>query len=363
MFYRLLLALFFFTTLNAQNKLIIYSSDAHLFKISCSALPIKDSLVHEFEAEIADLDTLNLDFTIDDGTKLKKAVYLLEKGVPVKNKEFIYSLEFDLKTKKAELNFITSYTHKSLPWPLVPPKPVEDTTYKWRNNVYGNLFELKNGKVSFFFNLPKNGTCVIPMPEENVGYALKLIARTQINTEKYNYAREVLKSNCISCKQFSELMKGINFEIDKLKLFKEGYANITDKANVSSIEKEFKFESSKKEFKDVISNPANINAKNKISCSKAVHDSIPFALIKNLKLFTTDHEKFQYMKEKGSGLCFSTVQFKNILSAFIHDREKLDLTKQFYNNITDKENLSSLKEVFSYQETNANLMDFLKQQN
>ncbi|MBK6523904.1 MAG: DUF4476 domain-containing protein [Sphingobacteriaceae bacterium] len=45
---------------------------------------------------------------------------------------------------------------------------------------------------------------------------------------------------------------------------------------------------------------------------------------------------------------------------FLHDREKLDLTKLFYNNIIDKESISILYEVFSYQESIVNLETFIK---
>ncbi|MFO0357244.1 MAG: DUF4476 domain-containing protein [Sphingobacteriaceae bacterium] len=348
----------------AQNSLIIFSSSGNKFSVKGSEIIAKDTFYQEARFTNILKDTLNLTFKLEDGSvELNRLIYLLEKAKPVKNKEFIYSLELNTETKKLKLVFVTANDVKPLPDPLLPPKPKEDTTYKWRNNVYGNLFELKDGKPSFFYNVPKNGTCIQAMPNENVDYALKLIARTQINTEKYSFAREVLKSNCISCQQYADLMKGINFEIDKLKLFKEAYLNITDKNNVAGIQNQFKFESSKKEFNDIISNPNKIIVKNKINCMVAVHDSIPFALIKNLKLFTTDHEKYQYMKEKGSEHCYTTMQFKNILSVFLHDREKLDLTKQFYTNITDKENLKTLKDIFSYQETNANLLDFLKQTN
>lgn len=364
MFLRTAILLFICSVSFAQNSLIIFSSSGNKFSVKGSGIEVKDTFYHEARFTRIVKDTLNLSFKLEsESIELNRPIYLLEKAKPVKNKEFIYSLELNKETKKMKLVFITANDIKPLPNPLLPPKPKEDTTYKWRNNVYGNLFELKDGKPSFFFNVPKNGNCVIPMPNENVDFALKLIARTQINTEKYNFAREVLKSNCISCQQYSDLMKGINFEIDKLKLFKEAYLNITDKNNISSIQNQFKFESSKKEFNDIISNPNKIIVKNKINCMMAVHDSIPFGLIKNLKLFTTDHEKYQYMKEKGSEYCYSTMQFKNILSVFLHDREKLDLTKQFYNNITDNENLKTLKDIFSYQETNANLLDFLKQSN
>lgn len=362
MLLRSLFILFFVSNLAAQNNLVIFSSNAQLFKIKCKEVAISDSLVQEIKLEGLKHDTLHISVQ-SENSSINSVIYLLEKGKKVVNQEFLYALEFNKENKKTELTFITMYQIHSLPQPLLPEKPKEDTSYKWRNNVYGNLFELKDGKPIFYLNLPSTGSCVIAMPDENVSHALKLIARTQIDSEKYKFAREVVKSNCISCKQLGILIKAINFELDKLKLVKEAYNTLTDKGNLKSLETSFKFESSKKEFRDMINSPASFNTKNNIVCVKEVQDSIVHALVSDLGLFSTDYEKYQYMKEKAAKYCFKTTQFKTTLMAFIHDREKLDLTKLFYNNITDKENLTNMKEVFSYNESQVALLEFLKQPN
>jgi len=364
MLLRTLFLLLFVSFSFAQNNLVIFSSSAQLFKLTSPEIATPDSLVQEIKFSDIQKDTLNIRIQIkDESTSFNTTIYLLQKGKKVKLQEFLYAVEFDAKSKKAELAFITMYPIKALPDPLLPEKPKEDTTYKWRNNVYGDLFELKNGKPTFFMNLPASGNCTVAMPNENVSHALKLIARTQVDSEKYKYAREVAKNNCISSEQLSHLVKALNFEIDKLKYIKEAYNSITDKSNLKTLESSFKFESSKKEFRDMISSPANFNTKNNIVCVKEISDSTVQSLISDLKLFTTDFEKYQYLKEKAAKFCFKTNQFKSVLNAFVHDREKLDITKLFYNNITDKENMSSLKDQFSYNENQAALLDYLKQQN
>ncbi len=364
MFLRVAFFLLLTLVLSAQNNLIIFSSTTNHFNVKCNEINLKDTFQQEVKIESILKDTLHLSFSLEKGnSNLKYTIFLLEKGKNVQKKEFIYSFEFNANTKKLKLIFIAVNDIDILPNPLLPSKPKEDTTYKWRNNVYGNLFELKEGKPEFFFNVPKDGVCIKAMPDENVVHAIKLMVRTQIDLEKYKFAREVVKSNCISCKQLSQILKVLNFELDKLKLLKESYNTIVDKSNLKTLEECFKFESSKKEFKDILSNPNSMILKNKISCVIAEKDSIINGLIDALRLFSTDYEKYQYMKEKASVYCFSTNQFKNTLIVFMHDREKLDLTKQFYNNITDKEKLINLKDVFSYQESNANLIDFLKQNN
>lgn len=364
MFLRIIICLLFITSSLAQNNLIVFSSSPYKFNLKCSEITLSDTLQQEIKMEGILKDTLNLSFNLESNKgSLKRAVILEEKGKSVKNKEFIYSLEFNEESKKLKLVFITVNDIIALPNPLLPPKPKEDTTYKWRNNVYGNLFEIKEGKISFFYNVPKDGNCTTPMPDDNVGHLTKLILRNQINTEKYNYAREAIKNNCFSCKQLAQILPVLPFELDKLKLIKEAYPNLTDKNNLKTLEESFKFESSKKEFRDIAANPNNLIVKNKVNCNIEEKDSVIHALVSDIRLFTNDYERYQYVKEKAAKYCFNTNQFKSVLAVFVHDREKLDLTKQFYNNITDKEKLSAIKDVFSYQESYSNLLDYLKQTN
>ncbi len=362
MFIRLLFLSLLVTITKAQNHLIIFSTGAHEFKVNINGRALRTEPVHEFECDVIKEDTLQITLELNNGLKVSQALYLLDKGKSVDKTEFVYSVELNDRKDMAEIVYLTKYPYKETPWPLVPPKPVEDTTYKWRNNVYGHLFELKNGKPLFFQNIPLDGKCDKPMPEENVGYILKLLARTQIDGEKFNHAREVVKNNCISCEQLSHLIKSLNFELDKIKLVKEAYANIVDKQKITELEAYFRFESSKKEFKEMMKNADNFNAINNINCGKPIADTICTALISELKLYSTDYEKFQHLKIKGSKYCYTTNQFKACLNTFVHDREKLDLSKLFYNNITDKENLQNLGDIFSYNESKSALLNFIKTQ-
>jgi len=350
------------TTAFSQNNLIIFSSNAGLFTAKTEG-PITN-VEYKQEIKIASItkDTFDITITTKDGNlTLQRKLYLLAKAKTVKNKEFVYSLELNEETKKLKLLFVTVHDIKPLPDPLLPAKPAEDTTYKWRNNVFGTLFELKDGKPIFYFNLPKNGVCTEGMSQANLDHGIAFIKRTVMDMEKHQYTKEIVKNNCITCKQLSDILKSVSYELDKLKLVKDAYANLVDKKELKTLEASFRFESSKKEFADMLADPNKmIPAKNKINCIKAEKDSTVQELASNTKLFSTDHERFQFMKEKAATYCFTSIQFKSILTIFLHDREKLDLTKLFYGNITDKENITVLNEVFSYQESIINLEVFLK---
>ncbi len=354
--------LFSVTAAFSQNNLIVFSSNAGLFSAKIEGLSLGDEYKQEIKVTALTKDTFDITITTKEGNlSLKRKLFLLAKAKPVKNKEFVYSLELNEETKKLKLVFVTVHDIKPLPNPLLPAKPAEDTTYKWRNNVFGTLFELKDGKPIFYFNLPKSGTCTEGMTQTNLDHGVAFIKRTVMDMEKHQYTQEIVKNNCITCQQLATILKSVNYELDKLKLVKEAYVNLVDKKELKTLEASFRFESSKKEFADMLAYPNKmIPAKNKINCTKAEKDSTVMELASNTKLFPTDHERFQFMKEKAAGYCFTSMQFKSILSIFLHDREKLDLTKLFYNNITDKENISVLHEVFSYQESITNLEAFIK---
>lgn len=362
MYLRLFFALFFVASAAiSQNDLIIFSSNAGPFNVKIDGLSTPDQMQQEFRINKLLKDTFDLTITTQNNNlSLKRTIYLLEKGRPVLNREFVYSLELNKETKKLKLVFVSAFNTKPLPNPLLPEKPAEDTSYKWRNNVFGTLFELKEGRPVFYFNIPKDG-CKEGMTQSNLDHAVTFMTRIKADYEKYDHAKEIVKNNCLSCSQLAVLLKSLNYELDKLKIVKDAYVNLVDPKELKILVSSFRFESSKKEFADMLVNPGSmIPEKNKINCVQAAKDSLVQELASTVKIFPTDFEKYKFMKEKGSKLCYSSVQFKSLLDLFLHDREKLDLVKLFYNNIIDKENLMIIKDVFSYQESIANLEDIIK---
>jgi hypothetical protein len=344
----------------SQNSVIIFSSNAGLFNAKIEGLSSADIFEQEVKFAPLNKDTLDVTISTQDNLTHKQRLYLLQKARPVKNKEFVYSLERD-EHKKLRLVFLSVQDLKPLPNPLLPEKPAVDTSYKWHNNVFGTLFELKDGKPIFYYNVPKNSDCKTGMTQANLDHGIAYLGRTTIGLEKYTYAKEIVKNNCLTSAQLLAILKMIEFELDKLKLVKDAYPNLVDKTELKTVGSTFRFESSKKEFADMLADPKSmLPSQNKINCTKAESDSVVKQLVYDVKLFANDYQRFKFMKEKAYGYCFSSVQFKDILTLFIHDREKLDLTKQFYNNITDKENLGVIKEVFSYNESVVNLESFIK---
>jgi hypothetical protein len=196
MFLRLLFALVFIaSTAVSQNDLIIFSSNAGPFSVKIDGINTDNQMQQEFRVDGLTKDTFNLTITgQNDNLSLNRTIYLLEKGKPVFKKEFVYSLELNKETKKLKLVFVSAFDSKPLPNPLLPAKPVEDTTYKWRNNVFGTLFELKEGRAIFYYNVPKSG-CKEGMTKVNLDHAIAYLGRIKVDHEKYDQAKEIVKNN------------------------------------------------------------------------------------------------------------------------------------------------------------------------
>lgn len=348
------------TFINAQNNLRVYSAKGSVFKLF-----INKNLANEHEqanvlvTEIL-LDTITVKIEFENNLTLTKTIYLLEKTKKTSNKEFVYKVE-NLQNKLV-ISFISVNEIQKLISPIVPLKPIMDTTLKYKNNVLGHFCELKNNNPTYFNNLPKKGDCTSPMPAEYINYTAILINKTQVSDEKFEVLENVFKNNCISVQQTNMLLKHIDYEIEKLKLIKIAFYNLTDKTNVKNLETSFKFESSKKELSNLLLEVKNNKQSAINKCVKAAEDIEIKSFTEKLNIFYNDAERYETFKKLYPNYCYSSVQVKLVLQTFLHDREKLDASKLLYYYCTDSQNYLSVSDVFSYKQTESELSDFVEKQ-
>lgn len=343
----------------AQNNLRLSSKEGMRFTIYISDTLVNKKPQAEILVKNVDADTLKIKVELENKQIATPTLYLLEKGKPVTNKEFNYALE--TKNDKIKFEFTGSYEILALPDPLVPKKPVVDTSYKLRNNMYGHYCELKEGKVLYFNNLPAE-ECVVPMPTAYVGYMNFLMKRAQTEDDKYSVAENTCRNNCISVMQLNRILFHIPYEIEKLKLIKTAYYHITDKNNKSQLDSTFKLESSKKELASFFKNAEENKPKTGAKCTTASTDEEISKLISSLVVYTNDDAKFDQLKKTYTLYCYSVEDVKLILKNFIHDREKLDIAKLLYFYCVDKDKFMDISEAFSYNTTVADLKDFTGKQ-
>ncbi|MDP1801065.1 MAG: DUF4476 domain-containing protein [Bacteroidota bacterium] len=353
----------FVLTLNfvlGQNNVRVFSGNGELFTVSTfdsiqNRVPQTNVLIQN----IYD-DTLRLKIEFEDKAKFETTLFLFEKGKTTKNKEFNYRITRD--QDKIKLNYNGYYDVVKLPKPLVPEKPIIDTTSKYKNTRLGHFCELKDSKPLYYNNIPKDGNCITGMPEEYLNYTNLLMVKAQVEDDKFIIAENVCRNNCLTIAQLNFILKYIEFELEKLKLIKIAYFNLADMNNKKDLEKAFRFESSVEElnnfFKTAI-DPKTLATKN---CKTASS----FEEIKNfqtqLSVYTNDAQRYETFKKLYEPYCYSKDQIVIILNTFIHDREKLDAAKMLYFRCSEKDNFLLIGDVFSYNETISELKDFVSKQ-
>lgn len=356
------LILFFlaYNTVFSQNNIRIFSGEGQLFTLYAfdsiqNKIPQANVLIENIYE-----DTVRIKIELEDKTKFETTVFLLEKGKTTKNKEFNYRINHE--KCKIKVSYEDFFDVVKLPSPLIPQKPIVDTTAKYKNTRLGHFCELKDSKPIYFNNIPKAGGCITGMPIEYLNYTNLLMVKAQVVDDKYTIAENICRNNCLTIEQLNFILKYIDFELEKLKLIKLAYFNISDRNNKKELEKAFRFESSILELNNYFKIAVDPKMPSNIICKTAS----PQEKIKNLEdklsIYANDSQRLEAFKKLYGEYCFSKDQILIVLKLFIHDREKFDVAKTLYFNCTEKENFLSISEVFSYNETISELKDFVEKQ-
>lgn len=351
----LLLLLNYFVAVS-QNNLNIISEEQRI------SVSLNGSLVNKTPQAIVTIsaikhDTLNLRVEIENNGYFNQTIYLLNKKERTKHVEFNYLVN----TGKKTLSYLGNYELDKLINFSIPPKPIEDTSYKYSNNILEHFCEIKNDKPEYFNNKP-NGPCLKPMPDSYTGYAVVLISKAQTPDQKYNILESVFRNNCVTVKQTRFMLDFISFEVERLKLLKSAYPSIVDKNNLEQLSSSFKFDASKNELSMFLKE--NKNKKETIyeKCTVASNLSEVDQFIGLLSVCSNDGERTLLFNKQYNDFCVTTETAAKILNTFIHDREKLDSSKLLYFKCVDKQNYRMVGGVFSYKESESELLGFIEKQ-
>ncbi len=153
-----------------------------------------------------------------------------------------------------------------------------------------------------------------------------------------------------------------DFEVEKLKLIKTTYYNLIDKENKKELEKNFKYEASKNELNNFIKTSSDFKPISGINCKYTSSVEAIKSLENNLVAHNNDTDRLENFKKLYEAFCYSTEDIKLILKLFIHDREKLEAAKLFYNYCVNKDNFLTIAEVFSYNNSVSELENFIAKQ-
>ncbi|MDO9000771.1 MAG: DUF4476 domain-containing protein [Bacteroidota bacterium] len=356
----LILTLFNLFYASAQNNVRIFSGQGELFTVSVfdsiqNKIPQTSVLITSIYE-----DTLQIKLEFENKTKFETTLFIYDKGKPTTNKEFNYKITRE--GSKVKLSYVGYYDIKKLPNPLVPEKPIIDTTTKYKNTRLGHFCELKDGKPIYFNNIPKDEICKTGMVAEYLNYTNLLMVKAQVVDDKFIVAENVCRNNCLTVSQLNFILNYIDFELDKLKLIKLAYFNLVDIANKKDLEKSFRFESSVTELNSFLKTAPDSKIKSSTICKNASSQEEIKALANKLGAYENDSQKFDVFKKSYGEYCYTKDQVVTILTLFIHDREKFDAAKLLYFRCIEKGSFLEISEVFSYNETISGLKDFVAKQ-
>ncbi len=341
---------------NAQNSIHLFSSTGIPFILSIDSQVINTTAQIHVKTALLKKDTIRLKINFTNNTQFSPTVFLLVKKKSVKNKEFTYAIEAGKTNYR--LRYIGFNAIKDLPKPLVPEKPIEDTSWKINNNLLENYCELKNGKPIYFNNLSTKTA----MPDSYVGYAMRLMSRLQQDDDKLIVIEQTILKNYLTSSQLKKLIVPIPFELDKLKTVRLAYEHITDKNNLNSLSDLFSYESSKRELNDFLKSPEVFKAPTITKeCEVASEEKAITEFVELLKQAPDDSQRLSQLKKKTTNYCYTTPHLKSILKTFIHDREKLEATKLMYYTCVKKYEVIQVSDSYSYSETGVELKRFLEQ--
>ena len=361
---RSILFLLFVLTLHSiahgQNSVRLFNPKGELFKVWAGGHYVNQNPQAEVLIGNITGDTLKLKLETDKQKSSDITLYLSEKGKRTGNMEFDYIVDFSHFPPK--LLFTGMYAALRLPDPLVPLKPVEDTSYKMNNNMLGHFCELKDGRPIYFNNLPRNAVCTEPMPAGYMSYIQFLMSRAQTEDYKYEIAENVCRNNCLSVAQLNSLLQYSGYEIDRLKLVRLAYTHLSDTLNRHQLESSFRFKSSVSELNSFFENAGDYRLKQGGHCHQATDSLSISAFYAKLAVFENDAQRYEVLKKSYDAHCYSLTQVEKLLGYFVHDREKLDAAKLLYFYCTDIENYLRLSTVFSYKETASELGNFVSKQ-
>lgn len=340
----------------AQNRLHVFSANGEPFGLKVDSQMINATPQAHVRTGLVSKDTLHIDICFPYLMPFKTKVYLLAKKKPVKNMEFTYAVE---KTKTSyRLRFINVSAIKKMPEPLVPEKPIEDTSWKINNNILEHYCELKDGKPIYFNNLSEKNA----MPDSYLGHAVRLMNRMRQEDDKLQVIEQTLLRNHVTSIQLKKLIAGVPYELDKLKLIRLAYPNVVDKQNLNALTEMFAYESSKRELSDFLKAPDLFKAPAITKeCPVASEENVINDLVVKLKQLQEDNLRVELIRKSSKEYCYTIEHMRSVLKTFIHDRERLEATKIMYYTCVKKEDVIQLSDLFSYAETEVALKRFLEQ--
>lgn len=349
-----------FTSIRGQNDVLFHSHDGEPFRIVLNNISPPTNYQANVHLKGIFDDTLFFKAEFENGKSFQSYAILLNKGDTARYKEFSYLI--GTNGVKQNMVFLGMRDIGRTTEEIVPTAPVIDTSFKINNNLLGHYCELKEGKATYFNNIPSDKNCRGAMPDENIIFMNRLMRKAQTDDDRMSIAENTLLNNCVTTQQLEAVISHISYEIEKLKLIKLAYFNITDPTNCKNLKASFRLDASKRELDDFIAHSHQYKINRGGNCTVASSENMFNLLYQQLSVYSNDFERYHILKKQYTTLCYSLNQVKTILGLFLHDREKLDAAKLLYFYCTEQKEYLNVSVLFSYKISEQELKDFIEKQ-
>lgn len=205
--------------------------------------------------------------------------------------------------------------------------------------------------------------CILPISDNDFMVLISTIVEQQGDVNRMNTGTQFIQSNCVSMAQLMMLSTLIQLDMNRMKFLKQNLALCCDIQNFSFAEQVFSTQVYKNDWnaygdatvKSLLPPPVPVAP----VC--VVTDSDMNSIISSIKNLNFSSTKISTAKQIIQGKkCFTVSQMKSIVNLMDFEGDKLEVAKFGFDYTIDPQNYYQMTDVFDFENSSFNLLEFLK---
>ncbi|TYZ11501.1 DUF4476 domain-containing protein [Hymenobacter lutimineralis] len=206
-----------------------------------------------------------------------------------------------------------------------------------------------------------NGQYRSLMSSADVDALLRVLDKKPFDSEKLPIAKEALAQSAIRTEELKRLLKGFDFESQRLEMAKYSYEHVADPQNFYQVYELFNFDSNVKELQQYSaqSRPADDYRNNYPVVLKSQEVE---ALVRAAERKAFDKDKLVILQDGVSRAALRTEDLKRLLRVFSFEDQRVALAKYAYGRLIDPQNFYQVYELFSFNSNVKELQEYVSQQ-
>ncbi|MBG8554484.1 DUF4476 domain-containing protein [Hymenobacter guriensis] len=199
------------------------------------------------------------------------------------------------------------------------------------------------------------------MNAADVDALLRVLKTKAFDKDKLPIAQEALAQSAIRTEELKRLLRGFDFESQRLEMAKYAYDHVADPQNFYQVYELFNFDSNVKELQQYSaqSRPTDDYRGNYRSTMTVAEVD---ALARAAERQAFDKDKLSIMQDGLARTALRTEDLKRLLRVFSFEDQRVELAKYAYPRLTDSQNFYQVYELFSFRSNVDALQDFVRQQ-